>query len=542
MAALACILWQCSSEDFNFAENNPKRNNSDFFKHSSSGGLANRGEVDYVSILEDYNDEHNFLASMPDQEGMPIWEKIQVLNVDNYTALYIPLSKNGTNLSSVMLVSIDENNEVSALRDYTNDYLYNYVYDVKYSKEMRKFLMDTFLYMDFIAFQSQRFINLPTDLYEGVESGNRMNILNVQQQTLNNGKFLYQTVCITFHACANNCSLSSCDYRNCQHGGKCYVVESCSTTSSWEDDPTGNSFPGHNTPGNGGGGVGTGTGPAPTNPGPQPPRDPCAYATVFYRLMPTCASTGTGDDGDFFDNPCTTAKPSIDNANQILHTTVGQSMDSFLKGKAQAPNEWAISLDQKPDGTYETSTPNEGTPYSSSSPNALPPNITVGDGHSHAGNSGKPSGGDLYIMLELLLTNPNFKYRYVYGDYFGSPETYALVVNDASASQAFLNQFPKSENYDAQTHMIKRNSNLGRDFYKAAGYYYQGAAENISNEIYDANAVGMAYVLDKYHAGISISKVDANGNLKKILANVETITIPLSGGAVAEGVKVKKCP
>lgn len=78
--AIALFLWQCHSEDFSLAESNPKRNNSDFFKHDSSAGLTGRAGVDYVSILEDYNDEHNFLATMADQQGMPIWEKMQVLD------------------------------------------------------------------------------------------------------------------------------------------------------------------------------------------------------------------------------------------------------------------------------------------------------------------------------------------------------------------------------------------------------------------------------------------------------------------------------
>ena len=535
---LALFLWQCHSEDFSLAENNPKRNNSDFFKHDSSGGLTGRAGVDYVSILEDYNDEHNFLATMPDQEGMPIWEKMQVLDIgDYYTALYVPLSFDETSLSSVMIVSIDENNEVSILKDYTNDYLSDYIYNSENPASKRKFLMNTFMEMDFLTFGQQRFTNLPLDLYEGSLDYNRLDISNVKYENQNSGKAMLVTSCITLHYCVHGHNTNNCDYGNCKCGTPllCFLVTSCSTISIWEDDPSGGGLPS----GGGGGGVGNGDAGGPNEPGQQPPRDPCASSSVFYRLMPNCAGSGT--DIPLID-PCAIAKPSIDKANKILHTTVGQSMDSFLKGKTQAPNEWAMSIDQKPDGTYQTSTPNEGTPYTSSSTSALPPNVTVGDGHSHAGNPGKPSGGDLYLMLELLITNPNFKYRYVYGDYFGSPETYALVVNDASAAQAFLNQFPKSENYDAQTHMIKRDSKLGLDFYTATDYYYQGAAENTSNEIYDAHAVGMAYILEKHNVGMSIAKVDANGNLKKILANVETITIPYSGGTIAEGVKVKKCP
>lgn len=33
------ILWSCHNEDFTNGENNPQRNNANFFKHSQKGGL-----------------------------------------------------------------------------------------------------------------------------------------------------------------------------------------------------------------------------------------------------------------------------------------------------------------------------------------------------------------------------------------------------------------------------------------------------------------------------------------------------------------------
>ncbi|MDH6252196.1 hypothetical protein M2347_001923 [Chryseobacterium sp. H1D6B] len=69
-----------------------------------------------------------------------------------------------------------------------------------------------------------------------------------------------------------------------------------------------------------------------------------------------------------------------------------------------------------------------------------------------------------------------------------------------------------------------------------------GASSDTSDENYDSRAIGMAYILGKYNAGISIAKADANGNLKKINADLAQITVPYSGGSVKEGVKVSKCP
>lgn len=248
----------------------------------------------------------------------------------------------------------------------------------------------------------------------------------------------------------------------------------------------------------------------------------------------------------FISDPCEKTKPFITTANAILHNpTVQQNMDAILKGKVSAPNEWAVAIGQKPDGTYEVTSAVEQNATNGSIPSSQLASLYIADGHSHAGNSGNPSGGDLYYLIKGLKTNyPDVKYRYVYGnDGFGNPEVYAFIVNDKNLAFNFLTQFPESENYDPQTHAIKETSELGEEFYKATKHFSEGRSENsASGENYDSRAIGMAYILDKYNAGISISKVDASGNLKKINVTVEQIVVPYSGGATKEGVKVSKCP
>ncbi|WP_066680011.1 MULTISPECIES: hypothetical protein [unclassified Chryseobacterium] len=167
--SVVLALYSCHNEDFASQDANSQRNPADFFKHSkASGGLNAKSGVDYIAILEAYNREKDFLSTMPDQKGMPIWEKMQVLDVAEKTVLYVPLSSDNTSLSSLLLINLDENNEVSVLRNFTNDYLEKFVYNVEYPANKRKFLMDTFLQMDFLCFGQQTFTNLPLDLYEGV--------------------------------------------------------------------------------------------------------------------------------------------------------------------------------------------------------------------------------------------------------------------------------------------------------------------------------------------------------------------------------------
>lgn len=242
-------------------------------------------------------------------------------------------------------------------------------------------------------------------------------------------------------------------------------------------------------------------------------------------------------------DPCKKAKASVTAANNVLkNPDVQTKMDAVLRGKTQAPNEWGVAIGQKSNG-YEVTNAVEGIPGEGevSIPVSQLTTPLIGDGHSHAGAAGRPSGGDLYEMLKALLTHTDFKYRYVYGDYFGVPENYALIINDRNAALTFLGQFPRSENYDESTHMIKEGSPLGLEYYKAFYHADEGRSDNSSGEVYDSGAIAMAYILEKYNSGISISKADANSTLKKLIATVQQITVP-GNGTVKEGVKVSKCP
>lgn len=249
---------------------------------------------------------------MPDQEGVPMWEKMRVLDVDDKAVLYVPLSSDNTSLSSLILVTVDGNNNVSVLRNFTNDYLKIYAYNSDYPADKRKFLMDTFLQMDFLCFKQQEFTNLPTDLYGGSAEYNRLNILEVTKENMNNGKFIYGSFCATIHACVNGCTLLTCDYDNCQHGGKCHVWKSCTNTVDWVDDPS-TSYPSAPScgPGCGGGGGGT------PGSGGTPPKDLCALTggnKPFYRMLTGCNDSGNTDIPGL-DDPCLKTQTLLNDAN-----------------------------------------------------------------------------------------------------------------------------------------------------------------------------------------------------------------------------------
>lgn len=258
--------------------------------------------------------------------------------------------------------------------------------------------------------------------------------------------------------------------------------------------------------------------------------------------------SGGGSSGGYYgtsDTPCEKYKSSISTANTLLKNNQVQSnIDAVLKDKSKEPLEYAKKIGRNTDGTYSFSKLVVGTKDMTIITDvALPSGKYVADGHSHAGGFGDPSAGDFYGMLEQLVNNPNFETRLVYGDYFGTPEVYALVLNDRALALDFLAKYPKAENYNTQSHSFLRNSILGSEFFKVSHKYDEGTYINGSDEYYVSPAIGMAYILEKYNVGISIAKADADGNLKKINATLEEIVVPLTNGTVKkEGVKVSKCP
>lgn len=241
-------------------------------------------------------------------------------------------------------------------------------------------------------------------------------------------------------------------------------------------------------------------------------------------------------------DPCKKAKASVTAATAVLkNPEVQTKMDAVLRGKVTATKEFAMKIGDNGNSNYTFSNLVEGAVSKVDLDDAiLPSGVYIADGHSHAGGFGDPSGGDLYGFLENILANPGLKYRYVYGNNFGVTEIYALVLNDKTLISDFLAQFPRSENYDPVIQTIKKDSPLGKEFYRAQQHSSAGRNENNTGEQYQPEAVAMAYILEKYNVGLSIAKANANGDLKKINASVEQIAVPHS--TVKEGVKISKCP
>ena len=303
---MLAVAYSCKMDILADVEDTAARNREEFFRQKNKGSANTRSGVDYVELLRQYDLQTNFTGTMADQQGLPIWEKMQILDHDSITSLYIPLSEDNLQLSSLLLVNVDASLSVKALRNFTNDYLKSFVYDTEYPTAKRQFLMDTFIQMDFLTFNQKNFTNLPSDLYSGSTVYNTIYVEEVFPQNQINGKFIYGTFCIQVLYCPHGYG-AGChvfETNGCNHSaqdGICFVFKKCTSIAEWVDDPSG--FPA------GGGGDGGGGGCFGCNPAPLPNPDPCSPQTengAFYRIVSGCG--GGGGEEQIEQDPCEKTK------------------------------------------------------------------------------------------------------------------------------------------------------------------------------------------------------------------------------------------
>lgn len=532
------VLWSCHNEDFAKGEAEPQRNNANFFKHTQKGVINAKSGVDYISILEAYNREKDFLTTMPDQEGMPIWDKMRIVKTENSTSLVVPLSEDNATMSSVFFALIDnKENTVKAINNITNDELRRVVFDPTIDVQKRESLFYTFMATDNYTFGNEVFTNIPQDLFADDKLGEQNNRIVFHaprfgdalatETTTQNGRVqvVYEVICVVIRHCTHHGG-GSCD------GCSQCKTESCSHSTTlvftYPDPETGVVIYGYPE---GGGGGGT--------PLPIPDPDPCGLSRAFYRLAPNC----NGSTPVILpQNPCTKAKPSIDKINNVLQSPIGQQkIKQILENKASDNVEWGVAIGQNSaTGEYEVTNTVSGTASSVPPPfNQLQNSTAIGSAHSHAGTPANPSAGDMFSLLERMVgSNNNITFNLVYGISNGNNETYALIITDPAAAAQFLTDYPRSENYDTVTHGLKSGTELD-DQYTKMKIIYNNPNTRINNtgESYNPSAIAMAHVFKYFNSGISLAKVDSNGNFKKINTSLEKTT-----GNINEIAKVTKCP
>lgn len=119
--------------------------------------------------------------------------------------------------------------------------------------------------------------------------------------------------------------------------------------------------------------------------------------------------------------------------------------------------------------------------------------------HNHPNNT-PLSAGDIYASVQLNEKSSNFATTFV----LTNGETYGIVVTNLALAQAFVTNFPAdqlpNQSPEFPTVIFNQIENLKSDM----GYGIEG------------RTTAMAFILDKYSAGITLLKQDSSGNFSPI--------------------------
>lgn len=216
-------------------------------------------------------------------------------------------------------------------------------------------------------------------------------------------------------------------------------------------------------------------------------------------------SSGGGEGLPYPDqntDPCAKAKIGVNNANTTLSDArIKTDFTDKMKNIAASStnSETGMTIGKDSNGNIKVTEPITVTGTAGQVPAAPAGYNAIADGHNH-NYSNPPSPGDLWTMMENLVNNPYFETRYIFGQ---DGSIYALTVNDRQAAIDFLAAHPRSEYLKPNSGDFIQSSTLFNDF-----DFVKNKFLNILPTNNEATTAAMAYIMDKYGTGISLSKSD----------------------------------
>ncbi|MBC5839665.1 hypothetical protein [Flavobacterium muglaense] len=191
-------------------------------------------------------------------------------------------------------------------------------------------------------------------------------------------------------------------------------------------------------------------------------------------------------------DPCTTAQES---------TIVSKNKEYLIALKAineaNATEEHSITLGTASDGTMTQAPMNHGGQY-------IVQTNTTWEGafaalHNHPDKT-PLSAGDIYASVKLNVKSSNFTTTYILTD----GEVYAIVVTNLSLAQDFVKTYP-ADQLPNQSPEFPNNI-----FYEIDGL------KSIMGYGNEGRTTAIAFILDKYSAGITLLKQDNSGKFNPI--------------------------
>lgn len=207
-------------------------------------------------------------------------------------------------------------------------------------------------------------------------------------------------------------------------------------------------------------------------------------------------------------DPCLQAKKGIVKSNSLSENIKFISAKSLIIEASNDGNEHTITLYKSPEGEIlKTPISTNNSPYFCV-PNTSNSN-SIADLHSHP-NSGRPSEGDLYNIIDLAGRSTGYDTRYIL---FPDGEVYALLVHDYNKASTFVSKYKYQSNSDNTkngTFPIELTN-------KMLDIHDDLVRQNFSNS--DADLYSFSKILEEYDVGVSLLKQGNDGKFFKMIIN-----------------------
>ena len=229
--------------------------------------------------------------------------------------------------------------------------------------------------------------------------------------------------------------------------------------------------------------------------------------------------------------PCEKAAENNLKAKELLNNAKISIAEGQLTSTLSSDtNEKSFSFGKDATGNYDTTPINTATAGNQVGLQASNPNLTIeGGAHTHTVDLYNCfSAGDIYSLQGANAINSNFKTFFVFAN---GNVAYAMTITDPDKYAAFVASYTAGSNLDMGTSYWKPTSQIYTDSENIKRRFLK---QGLSEDAAFANAV--AYVLNKYDTGATLSQRDSSGNFNSIF--VEENVIPVNVGGVSIPVSV----
>ena len=234
-----------------------------FFKDVPNNKLTSKEGSSIETFLENENKETQFLQTISDQKGLPIWGNLKTFKNKSLTnknsessITIIPLTDNDKNLSSLLFVDSKSNGKTT-IYSITNDELFEIVDNQEIPKEIRETILMQFLYFDYLSFGRRLYTNIPVDLFSNIKVKKNSDYkefkISVSNKTTSVTSRQISDVCISFNSCNGKCR-GTCDECSSCQSTRCYGFGGSTAPGNFGSSEGGNGGSGSTGGGSSGGG------------------------------------------------------------------------------------------------------------------------------------------------------------------------------------------------------------------------------------------------------------------------------------------------